>query len=84
MTFGDTNVVASIVVTHLRNPGLGMASGANACTGDNGCDTGDSATLCKTNVDSNQNKQVTYLYHQLLFRDTAFGVGGTHLRSKIA
>ena len=71
MTFGDTSVVASIVLTHLRNPELGMASGANACTGDNGCDAGDSATLCKTNVDSNQNKQVIYLGRQLSFRDTS-------------
>lgn len=58
ITFCVTCVVAKIVVTHLRNAGLGTASSANEGSGESVLVTGHSATLWRTKVDSNQNRHV--------------------------
>lgn len=54
MTLGATCVVDNIVVTHFRNPIVGMASG------DSGCVKGDDASriLCSVAELSNQKRHV--------------------------
>ena len=56
MTFLDTRVVVRMVVTHLRNPMEGAASGTRALSTK---DTSSISSACRNvAADSNQNKQV--------------------------
>lgn len=58
MTFCVTWVVERIVVTHFRNPNVGMASGTSGVAGIGA--VLDSSTRWRLKDDSNQNRQVIY------------------------
>jgi hypothetical protein len=62
MTFLDTKVVVRMVVTHLRNPVEGVASGTRPLSTK---DTSGISSACRNvAADSNQNKQVIWEEHQ--------------------
>lgn len=62
MTFWDTCVIDKIVVTHLRNPVVGIASGTRGVIGPG--NFGSSSTMCRVKEDSNQKKQVICYHNQ--------------------
>ena len=58
ITLGDTCVIDKIVVTHFRNPVVGMASGMSGVIGlVEGALS--SSTACRVTEASNQKRQVT-------------------------
>jgi hypothetical protein len=74
MTFLDTRVVVRMVVTHLRNPMEGAASGTRALSTK---DTSGISSACRNvAADSNQNKQVICAKSVSYFPDRITGSCG--------